>query len=274
MLPWSHKRTELTILVRFHSKGGEIQLIRHTQMISNRRRPILVWLAMGLGVLPLAAAPRHHKAISGKAGFADQGTFVLTIAGREVGREKFQIGRSASRVEARAQIHILVMRNGKTLHFQTFPDLVLNSRLEPLLYSWSQRGSESSQLRMDLRHSPATVRYHTVKGGNDDRTLQLPRDVLILDDNVIHQYEIAVMRFFMTSGGRQVFHAFIPQEALPGVITIQNLGQERPAAGAKIAGLHHLRVITDQARIDLWTDQAHHVQRLAIPAAQFQAVRK
>lgn len=224
--------------------------------------------------MSLAAAPRHHKPISGYAGFTDQGTFVLTIAGHEVGREKFQIGSSGSGVEARGQIHLLVMRNGKALHFQTFPDLVLNARLEPLLYSWSQRGSESSQLRMDLRHSPATVRYHTVKGGNDDRTLQLPRDVLILDDNVIHQYEIAVLRFFTTSGGRQVFHAFIPQEALPGVITVQDLGQETRVAGAKAAGLQHLLVITDQARIDLWIDAGHHVQRLAIPAAQFQAVRK
>ncbi len=222
----------------------------------------------------LAAAPRRHQPASENAGFSDHGTFVMTMAGQEVGRERFQIQPNSSGIEARAQIELQARRNGKILHFRTSPDLELNSRLEPITYSWSQKGSESSQLRMDLRHSPVTVRYHTVKGGNDDRTFQLPRDVVILDDNVIHQYEIAVLRFFMTSGGRQVFHAFIPQEALPGLITIQDLGKEPSSAPTKGSDLFHLLLITDQAHIDLWVDQDHHIQRVVISAAQFQAVRK
>ncbi|MGH9432471.1 MAG: hypothetical protein ACRD3T_13100, partial [Terriglobia bacterium] len=250
-----------------------LRLIRESKPASKYRRVPFLAATFALGGTLFAAAPRHKSAAVG-TGFSDQGTFVLTIAGQEVGREKFQIESTRSGVEARAMVEFQVQRNGKALHFRASPDLVLNSRLDPLTYTWSQRGSETSQLRMDLRRSPATVRYHTVKGGNDDRTIQLPHDVIILDDNVIHQYEIAVLRFYMTSGGRQVFHAFIPQEALPGLITIQDMGEEPPAAQSKGPILRHLLLITDQARIDLWVDQDHRIQRVAIPAAQFQAVRK
>jgi hypothetical protein len=198
----------------------------------------------------------------------------LTIGGQPVGWEKFQIVPNGAQVEARAQIALQVLRNGKALHFKTYPDLLLNSHLEPRTYSWSQRGPERSELQMDLRRSPSTVRYHTVKGIHDDRTFQLPRDVLILDDNVIHQYEIVIWRFYMTSGNRQQFNAFIPQEALPGLITLQDLGQDAAGAPSKDRPLRHLLLITDQARIDLYVDESHRIQRVAIPAGQFQAIRQ
>ncbi|MGH9453957.1 MAG: hypothetical protein ACRD2O_08310, partial [Terriglobia bacterium] len=79
---------------------------------------------------------------------------------------------------------------------------------------------------------------------------------------------------FKTAGGRQDFHAFIPQEALPGLITIQDMGEEPTVAHPKGPGLRHLLLITDRARIDIWVDQDHRIQRVTIPAAQFEAVRK
>jgi hypothetical protein len=237
-----------------------------------KRCRVLFLLAVFTLAEPLVFGLPRHKSHGIGSGFSDQGTFVLSVGGQSIGRENFQIERVHAGYEARAQIELQVQRNGKTMHFRTSPDLVLNSNLDPLTYTWSQRGSENSHLRIDLRQSPATVRYHTVKGRNDDRTIQLPRDVIILDDNVIYQYEIAVLRYFMTAGGRQAFHAFIPQEALPGMITIEDQGQAQPTQGKQLA-LRHLLLITDQAHIGLWVDQDHRIQRLAIPAAQFEAVR-
>ncbi|MGH9354642.1 MAG: hypothetical protein ACRD10_00755, partial [Terriglobia bacterium] len=60
-------------------------------------------------------------------------------------------------------------QNGQSIEFSAFPDLILNAALEPVSYTWSQGGAQSSSISVNFASSPARVRYHTVSGGQDNR---------------------------------------------------------------------------------------------------------
>jgi hypothetical protein len=113
-----------------------------------------------------------------------------------------------------------------------------------------------------------------VAGEDDRRDFELPKDILVLDDNVIHHYQLVVCRYFRTSGGKQTFQVFIPQEALPGLLEVEETGQENVEIAGRSETLRHLLVSAEQARIDLWVDKEQRLQRISIPAAQLEAERK
>jgi len=205
---------------------------------------------------------------------ADQGTFLVSAAGRTIGTEKFEIRSSSEKVEAQAEIHLQVQQDGKTINLKTLPRLVLDPQLRPLTYTWSQKGPQSSQLEVDFRPSPATTRYKTVSGEEDNRDFDLPKDVIVLDDNVVHHYQLVISRYRLTAGGKQTFQAFIPQEALPGVLNVEEVGTEPTTLEGSTVKLRHLVVTTELARIHLWTDDQHRLQRMSIPEAQLEAIRK
>ena len=151
---------------------------------------------------------------------------------------------------------------------------MLDAHLDPLSYTWNQKGTQSSQLSIDFRSQPAHVRYKTVNGQDDRRDFKLEKDVVVLDDNVIHHYQLAVARYDQAKGGTQVFHAFIPQEALPGVITLNYVGPEAVTVDGDKRTLRRFLLTTELAQISLWVDDQGHLQLVSAPDAQFQAMRK
>ncbi len=203
----------------------------------------------------------------------DRGAFAISMAGKQIGTETFEIRAQKSQIEAAGKIELQVVQEGKTLDFKTSPKLVLTPDLLPQTYEWDQKGAHSSKLEMDLREALARIRYRTVSGGDDVRDFELPHDVIILDNNVIHHYQLVLARFRMAGGGKQFFRAFIPQEALPGTLNVEEVGQETVDVGGSEKKLRHLVVTTENARIDLWADSQDHLQKLSIPAAQLEVLR-
>jgi len=204
----------------------------------------------------------------------DRGVFVFTMAGKEIGTETFEIRSREGCIEAEAKIELRIEQEGKTVEFKTSPRLVLTPDLEPLTYDWNQKGAQSSELQIDLRTSPATARYRTVTGEEDLREFGLPPDIVIVDNNVIHHYQLAVHRFRSAGGLKQSFRAFVPQEAIPGSLNIEDVGPETVGLAGRERQLEHLVVTTDNARVELWVDSRDRVQKIAIPAAQLEVVRK
>lgn len=196
------------------------------------------------------------------------------MGGQPVGTETFDLRSTGDRVEAEAKVELRIQRDGKVDEFKTFPKLVLGSALQPLTYSWSQKGSQSSELEVDFRSSPAKARYRTIAGEDDRRDFELPKDVVVLDDNVVHHYQLAVYRYRRTAGGKQTFQVFVPQEAMPGPLEMEETGQESVEINGRRETLQHLVISAELARIDLWVDLQQRLQRVSIAAAQFEAVRK
>jgi hypothetical protein len=204
----------------------------------------------------------------------DEGVFVISLAGRPVGTEKFKIHSSPGKVEAQGEIRLRIEQNGKAVGVESFPDLVLDPQLHPVTYTWNQKGSQSSRLEVDFSGKPARVRYKTISGNEDDRDFELPPDVVVLDDNVVHHYQLIIARYQAMGGGKQTFHVFVPQEALPSLLTVEDVGTAATATDGVTANLRHLLITTDVTHIDLWVDDQQHVERVSVPAAQLEAIRK
>lgn len=228
---------------------------------------------VGPAVLLAVACAAGRSLQGAKDEIQDQGVFKLLLAGQQVGVEKFLIRERGDRVDAKAEVQLRVRRGGKVADYTSFPHLVLNNQLFPLTYSWSQQGTHSSRISADFRRSPARVRYHTINGRQDDREFQFPPGIVILDDNVINQYELLTMRYDRTAGGTQVFRAFIPQRALPGTVSVTSAGNEDVRFDRRNEMCRHLVVSTDLARINLWVDRRGRLLRMDWPSSQFVAIR-
>ncbi len=204
----------------------------------------------------------------------DEGVFVISLAGRPVGTERFKIHSSLGKVEARGEIRLNLEKNGKTVGVQSFPDLVLDPQLRPVTYTWNQKGPQSSRLDVDFSGKLAKVRYETISGIEDNRDFALPPDVMVLDDNVVHHYQLIIARYQALGGGKQTFPVFVPQEALPSLLTVEDMGNAATDIAGVTANLRHLVITTDVTHVDLWVDDQQHLERVSVPEAQLEAIRK
>jgi hypothetical protein len=204
----------------------------------------------------------------------DEGVFVISLAGRPVGTERFKIHSSPGKVEAQGEIRLHIEQNGKTVGVQSSPDLVLDSQLRPVTYTWNQKGPQSSRLEVDFGGKVAKVRYKTINGNEDNRDFELPPDVVVLDDNVVHHYQLIIARYQAMGGGKQTFRIFVPQEALPSLLTVEDMGNAATTIDGVTANLRHLLITTDVTHIDLWVDDQQHIERVSVPEAQLEAIRK
>ena len=218
-----------------------------------------------MGQTPTSAAPPDLN---------DRGTFAIIAAGENVGTETFEIRARSNQIEAQGEVHLQVEKNGKKIELRTSSSLLLDSQFDPLSYTWSQKGAQSSQLSMDFHVQPVRVRYKTVNGQEDRRDFSLDKDVIILDDNTNHHYQLAVDRYDQAKGGTQAFRAFIPQEATPGVITLRLIGPESVTVDGEKLTLRRFLLTAQLAQISLWVDDRGRLQMVAVPDAGYQAMRK
>lgn len=237
-----------------------------------KRRTILVYcetlaLACCLVALP-GSSPAAGRPIN------DQGTFLISVGGKSAGTEKFSIQTSNGKVDVKVDTNLSAAEGGKRQKFSSSSELVLDGSLHPLTYTWKQQGAHSSGMEIDFQSTPAAAKYHTVQGKTDERKIPLPKDLVVLDDNVLTDYEILVERYRQTAGGKQVFTAFIPQEALAGKVTMEKTGQESLDSGAKKIDATHYTVTTDLTKIDLWVDDNGRLLQVSAPAAQLEALRE
>jgi hypothetical protein len=236
----------------------------------------------------LAAAGRHLNSAGGGtalpgqargAGAAhqdlnDRGTFEIFSAGKNIGTEQFDIRARPNQIEAQGDVDLRIEQNGKTVEVRTSSNLLLDALLDPLSYTWNQKGARSSQLNIDFRVRPARARYRTVTGQDDRRDFKLEKAVVVLDDNALHQYQLALARYDEGKSGTQTFPAFVPQEALPGVITLSFVGPESVTVNGDQRTLRRFLLTTELAQISLWVDDQGRLQMVSAPGAQYEAVRK
>lgn len=204
----------------------------------------------------------------------DRGVFEIFSEGKSVGTETFEITVHPDRVETAATGELHLEQSGKKIEVRTASDLVLSPKLDPLSYTWNQKGAQSSQLSVDFHTQPARAHYKTVNGQDDRRDFKLDKDVVLLDDNVICHYELAIARYDAAKGGTQVFRGFIPQEALPGVITLSLAGVDDTNFAGEKAKMRHFLLTSELAQINLWVDDSGRLQGMSAADTKFQAVRK
>jgi len=232
------------------------------------------------GILALAAGARRlssgqqPSAPAPAANLDDRGTFAISLAGRPIGTEKFTIRSSKDKIEAEAEIQLRAGQGAKSVAVKSHPQLVLDPQLEPQTYILNQKGTQEFHLEADFRVSPAVSRLRLAGHAEDNkRDFALPKDVVILDDNVVHHYQLLINRFTLKPEKKQTFNAYIPQEALPGVVTLEEVGNEEVELNGRKVPLDHLVFSAELARIDLWVDSQQHLQRFYNSESQLDAIR-
>jgi hypothetical protein len=94
--------------------------------------------------------------------------------------------------------------------------------------------------------------------------------VVILDNNLYHQYEILAHVYDWNRKGPQTFHLLVPQDMTPGSITAEAAGTQS-WNGKSYQGL---RVSTADLEVMVYLDSARRLMRLDVPASKVSIVRE
>jgi hypothetical protein len=205
---------------------------------------------------------------------SESGTFRIYFGGAEIGQEKFQIVESGSSVKASAETHLTIERNQEKVSFLIRPLLEFNRFFEPVTYEVGQEsGANKTKARVTFRGEKTDAVYESGKE-TEARQIDLKKDVLVLDDNVFHQYIILAKRYDFTKGGIQEFSAFVPQQFISGGVSVTDKGMEGVQLSNQNVKLQHLVVDTGELQISLWLDDKHSLRKLAVPKSGVEVVRE
>jgi hypothetical protein len=204
----------------------------------------------------------------------ESGTFRIYFGGAEIGQEKFQITESGGSVKATAETRLTIERDKEKVSFLIRPALEFNRFFEPMSYEIGQEsGPNKTKARVTFKGAMSEAVYESGKE-TDVRQIDLRKDVLVLDDNVFHQYIILAKRYDFVKGGLQEFSAFVPQQFIAGGVSISDKGLEAVQVLNQQLKLQHLLVDTGELQISLWLDDRHGLRKLAVPKSGVEVVRE
>lgn len=245
-----------------------------------RRRTVCLSTVIGLALWLCVGLP--GTAQDKKSGSAapllysgnESGTFRIYFSGAEIGQEKFQITESGGSVKATAETRLTIERDKERVSFLIRPALEFNRFFEPVSYEIGQEsGPNKTKARVTFRGAMSDAVYENGKE-IDARQIDLKKDVLVLDDNVFHQYIILAKRYDFAKGGVQEFSAFVPQQFIAGGVSISDKGMEAVQVLNQQLKLQHLLVDTGELQISLWLDNRHNLRKLAVPKSGVEVVRE
>jgi hypothetical protein len=234
----------------------------------SRTRKQFGWAALTCATLSVFAlavvAQRHPKGEQAQGLAEDKGRLIITVNGQVAATEDFSIERSGNDWVARGTTQMTGSATKVT------GDLRLNSAGEPLRYTWSSEGAKkmSSVTTFDDRKAQITVNAEDGKSLHQDFQFSAP--VVILDNNLYHQYEILARIYNWSLGGTQSFGVLIPQEISPGTVTVDAPGP------ATVDGARYERLVmhTPDVDITLYLDATHRLMRLNVPSANAEIRRQ
>jgi hypothetical protein len=204
----------------------------------------------------------------------ESGTFRIYFGGAEIGQEKFQITESGSSVKASAETRLTIEREKEKVSFLIRPVLEFSRFFEPVSYEIGQEsGPNKTKARITFKGAKSDAVYESGKE-TEARQIDLQKDVLVLDDNVFHQYIILAKRYDFAKGGIQEFSAFVPQQFIAGGVSISDKGIEAVQVLNQNLKLQHLLVDTGELQISLWLDDRHNLRKLAVPKSGVEVIRE
>jgi hypothetical protein len=198
---------------------------------------------------------------------ADKGKFKILVGGQEVGTEQFEITASGGGWLAKGTSEIKSAQ-GPAQHITG--SLQLHADGVPNHYEWSTDGAKKASSAIGFANNIATIelKLEGMKPFTQTFTFTSPM-VVVLDNNLYHQYVVLSHLYDWSKGGAQNFSVLVPQEMTPGTVTVDSLGSQA-VGGAK---QDELRVKTDDNELDLYLDSGKLV-RIVAPAANAEIVRE
>jgi hypothetical protein len=212
-----------------------------------------------------SAAPRPASAArpagSAPVFSADKGKLLITINGQAVGSEDFEISPSGS---------VWIERSSMSAHVPGGPDIKATGQLRlspegaPLHYDWSAEAQKKATGSVDF--SGPMAKCLADLGGpsplRKDFTFPSPL-IAVLDNNLYYQFGVLAHVYDWKAGGKQTIPVLIPQDMVPGSISVESLGEQAAGNGKYEA----VRVSSPDLEIMLYLDARHRMMRLEVPSS-------
>jgi hypothetical protein len=223
-------------------------------------------LVLGATVVPFVHAKSSADKKTGPGITSDKGKFKILVNGQVMGKEEFEIASSGGNWLAHGNSEIQSPQ-GVT---KVTGSLTLQPSGEPLHYDWSTQGAKKASAAISFSADVATAELHLdgARPYTQQFTFNSPM-IVVLDDNLYHQYEILAGFYDMEKKGPQTFAVLVPQELTPGNVVVETLGKQE-VDGKKV---EELRVKTEDNEIDLYLDGSK-LMRLVAPAANAEVIRE
>lgn len=197
----------------------------------------------------------------------DKGKFRILSAGKEVGKEEYEISASGGNWIARGSAEI---QSDKGAAQHITGNLELRPDGTPVRYEWTTQGAKKASAAITFDGVIATIelQLEDAKPYSQQFTFSSPR-VVVLDNNLYDQYAVLARLYDWKKSGPQTFSVLVPQDLAPGMVTVESMGKQE-VSGKK---LDELRVKTDDNEIDLFLDGPRLI-RISAPAANAEILRE
>jgi hypothetical protein len=216
----------------------------------------------------LFAHAAQKKPPAGSVFVADKGKFKVLLDGKTIGHEEFEITSSSGGWAAKATTHLSPEGAPATV---VTGNLTLQPDGAPIAYEWSSQADKTNGAHILFANGVAkmTVELQGARPFEQDLSFNSPL-VVILDDNLYYQYAVLARVYDWNRRGTQTFPVLVPQELLPGTITVDWAG----AVSADGKSYEGLKVITSDLEVVLYLDPNHRLMRLEVPASKAAVVRE
>ena len=191
----------------------------------------------------------------------DKGKLRITINGQPVGSEDCEISASGDSWIERSSMSAHVPGGGDV---KAAGQLRLSADGAPIHYDWSAEAQKKATGAVDF--VSGTARCSADLGGasplRKDFKFTSPR-VAVLDNNLYYQFGVLARMYDWKAGGKQTFPVLIPQDMVPGSISVESLG---PQQGGN-AKYEAVRVSSPDLEIMIYVDANHRMMRLEVPSS-------
>jgi hypothetical protein len=233
-----------------------------------RRVSLLSFLFLCTISLGLLAEAAQKKGAAGSLFVQDKGKFNILLDGNSVGHEEFEINPSGAGWVAKGNSTITVPGAPPSNVSGT---LTMQPDGAPISYDWTAKTDKTNGANVVFANGIAkmTLQMQGAHPFEQDLTFSSPF-IVVLDNNLYYQYAVLARVYDWARRGTQNFSVLIPQELIPGTITVDSAGN-LPIAGKNYEAL---KVVTSDLEVVLYLDSSHRLMRIEVPSAKVSVVRE
>ena len=210
---------------------------------------------------PASSASAPNPAGAPSIFASDKGKLRITINGQAVGSEDFEIATSGDAWIERSSMSAHVPGGAE---IKATGQLKLSADGAPIRYDWSAEAQKKATGSVDF--VSGTAKCSADLGGasplRKDFVFTSPR-IAVLDNNLYYQFDLLARLYDWKAGGKQTFPVVIPQDMVPGTISVESLGSQQAGNGKYEA----VRVSSPDLEIMIYVDANHRMMRLEVPSS-------
>jgi hypothetical protein len=210
----------------------------------------------------------QKKVPPGSVLVADKGKLNILLDGKSIGHEEFEIAPDSAGWLAKGTTRVTVEGSPATTVTGT---LRLQPDGAPVSYDWSSQADKANSARIVFANGVAkmTLQMQGKHSFEQDLNFGSPM-VVVLDNNLYHQYAVLARIYDWARRGEQNFSVIVPQQLTPGTIKVDSTG----AVTADGKNYEGLKVTTSDIELTLFLDPNHRLMRLEVPASKAAVVRE